>query len=168
MKNLFNKVEVSSSCCLGKKDKKDINKRLGYELLEKNEAYMIHRCRNKISLVSLGGVAILFFFNRKYFPTIRYLEKHDSEFHEVFLDDGALGPLCRGADVMIPGILKYKDLIKKEFEAGDAVVIRIVGKSIVAIGEAVVGLQEMASKGNGVGVEVYHRIGDELYCEEWA
>ncbi|KAG5859756.1 hypothetical protein KMI_05g09400 [Encephalitozoon hellem] len=168
MKNLFSKVEISSSCCLGKKDKKDINKSLGYELLEKSEAYMIHKCKNKTSLISLRGMAILFCFNKRYFPTIRYLEENGSRCHEVFLDEGALGPLCRGADIMIPGILKYKDLIKEEFGAGDTIIVRIIGKSIAAIGEAVMSLQEMMSKGSGVGIEVYHRIGDELYSGEWA
>ncbi|ADM11588.1 RNA-binding protein [Encephalitozoon intestinalis ATCC 50506] len=167
MKNLFDKLEISSSCCLGKKDKKDINRQLGREILGKTEGYMLHKCRNRASVISREGLAILFCFNKKYFPTIQYLEKHSNEeFHEVFLDDGALGPLSRGADVMIPGILKYKDLVKGDFEEGDSVVIRILGKSIVGIGEAVVSFKDMAKKGNGIGIEVYHRIGDELYNEK--
>nr|AGE95460.1 pseudouridine synthase b [Encephalitozoon cuniculi] len=165
MKSLFNKVEISSSCCLGKKDKRDINKQLGHEVLEKNETYMVHRCKNKASLISLGGSAILFCLNRKYFPTIRYLEGHGGGFYEVFLDEGALEPLCRGADVMIPGVLKYKDLVKKGFEAGDTIVVRIIGKSIVAVGEAIVGLKDMEASSRGVGIEVYHRVGDGLYTE---
>ncbi|KAM0672762.1 PUA domain-containing protein [Ordospora colligata] len=168
MKGLFSKMEISSSCCLGKKEKKDINKHIDQELLSKDESYMVYKSKKKVALIALGKNTILFCLNKKYFPTIRYLEEKGTEgFIDVFLDEGAVGPLSRGADVMIPGVMKCKELLKCKFKKGDVVVINIIGKSIVAVGEAIIDFDEMNEKGMGVCIEVYHRIGDELYEEKY-
>ncbi|KAH9411349.1 hypothetical protein HK407_05g10160 [Ordospora pajunii] len=168
MKGLFNKIEISSSCCLGKKEKKDINKHIGQELLSKDELYMVYKSKKKVALIALGKHTILFCLNRKYFPTIRYLEERGTErFCEVFLDEGAVGPLSRGADVMIPGVMKYRELLKSRFKKGDVVLVNIIGRSIVAVGEAIIDFDEMNEEGTGVCIEVYHRIGDELYEEKY-
>lgn len=167
MRNLFTKIEISSSCSLGKKDRRDINKELQTDVLDKDKEYKVHKCRNKTKLISDSNSVVLFHFNKKYFPTIRYLEKNDTRFCEVYLDDGAVGPLSRGADVMIPGIFKYKDMIKGNFRAGDVVVVKIIRKSITAVGEALVGLEDICADKSGIGIEVYHRVDDELYNERF-
>lgn len=168
MRNLFAKVEVSSSCCLGKRDRKDINRQLGHEVLEADGAYTVHKCKNKASVVSKDGSAVLFHFNRKYFPTIRHLSDHGEGFCEVVLDEGAAGPLGRGADVMAPGVLKYKDLVRGSFEPGDAVAVRILGGAVVAVGEARMSLKDIVGGATGVCVEVYHKAGDGLDVRRWA
>lgn len=167
MRNLFSKIEVSSSCDLGKKDKKNINKELQMEILEKNEEYKVHKCKNKTKLITRGDSGVLFYFNKKYFPTIKYLEKHDTKFSEIYLDDGAVIPINRGADVMIPGISKYRDMVKGEFRAGDPIVVRIIGQSIIGVGEALMDFKGMDFSKSGAGVEIYHKVGDGLYNEDF-
>lgn len=167
MKDLFKKIEVSSSCDLGKKDKKTINRELQADVLKRNLDYKVHKCKNKTSIVSQGHSAMLFQFGKKYFPTIRLLERCGLHFGEVYLDDGAVGPLSRGADVMTPGIFKYREMIDRGFKKGDVVVIRIIGKSVFGVGEALLDLQDMSATQSGIGVEVHHRLNDELYNERF-
>src|SRR6218665_1344053 len=117
MKNPLSRIELSSSFNLGKRDKRIINKELQMELLDKDLEYRMHKGKNKVKFITKNGCAILFNLNKKYFPTIRLLEevKHMVNFHEIYVDDGALGPINNGADVMVPGMFRHKDMIGTNF-----------------------------------------------------
>jgi predicted RNA-binding protein (TIGR00451 family) len=163
MKGLFHKLEISSTSDVGKRDRKLINKELGREVLEKHRECKVHKCRNKSSVLSLDGMPILFLYRKRYFPTIRHLEDIGMKWAVVYLDDGAVGPISRGADVMAPGIHRYREMVEGDFGAGDAVVVRIVGGDVIAVGEALVGLSEIDKGQAGAAVEIHHKINDALY-----
>jgi predicted RNA-binding protein (TIGR00451 family) len=163
MKGLFHRMEAGSSSDVGKKDRKLINKKINREVLGRDSECKIHKCKNKSSVILLDGAPVLFFFNKKYFPTIRCLGEGGQDWPTVYLDDGAVGPISRGADVMAPGIYKYRDMVRHGFEVGDAVVVRIIGKGVVAVGEALLGLSEITAGQTGAAIEVYHRLDDALH-----
>lgn len=78
----------------------------------------------------------------------------------VTTDEGAIAPLKRGADLMIPGIKK----INKSFSKGDIVAIMEPGERyIVAVGIALVNSIDVAPNTKGRGIENLSHIDDEIW-----
>lgn len=162
MKGLFNKLEIISSSVLGKKDKKDINKLCGKEILLKINDYKLVKLKNRSSLILNNNKAILFYFNNKYIPTLNTLKDKLIELSNIFLDEGAIGPLQRGANVMAPGIFKYIDLCTEEFKTDDLICIKIINKGILAVGLALIDKKNISAKSSGEAVAILHINNDEL------
>lgn len=77
----------------------------------------------------------------------------------VVVDMGAVGPVCRGADVMAPGVREADASIK----AGDLVlVVDERHKKPLAVGEALVPGGQMRGKSGRV-VKNLHHVGDEFW-----
>lgn len=80
----------------------------------------------------------------------------------VVVDMGAVKPLLRGADVMIPGIVEVKGFFNK----GDPVVVvdEKYNKPLI-VGKALIQSQDIVSKklSKGKAIENIHRIGDKLW-----
>ena len=78
----------------------------------------------------------------------------------VIVDMGAIPFICKGADVMAPGIT----MIKTPFEEGDLVVVRDVkyGKAI-AIGKALRSSSAIMSERKGKVIHNLHYIGDKIW-----
>lgn len=78
----------------------------------------------------------------------------------IVVDMGAVPYVCKGADVMAPGIKE----VREEFEAGDLIVVRDVnhGKAL-AIGKALVRSEEIRGMGKGKAVKNLHHVGDKLW-----
>ena len=78
----------------------------------------------------------------------------------VFIDEGAIRFILKGADVMRPGIVRYD-----EWGAKDSfVVVRDDKKERgLAIGRACVASQEMGTMSKGVSVKNLHHAGDAFW-----
>ena len=78
----------------------------------------------------------------------------------VYIDDGAVKYILKGADVMRPGISKFDDWGGKE----KLVVIRDAGKERgLAVGRSLVASSEMAALSKGNCVKNLHHAGDRIW-----
>lgn len=78
----------------------------------------------------------------------------------VYIDDGAIKFILKGADVMRPGIARYDEW----GDEGRLVVVRDVGKErALAIGKALVPSSKMAEMAKGVAVKNLHYAGDRAW-----
>jgi PUA domain protein len=91
-------------------------------------------------------------------PTLRgpYVDRLPA----VVVDMGAIPFVCKGADVMAPGITE----IRGEFEEGRLVVVRDVrhGKAL-AVGRALRPSKEIIASRKGKAVQNLHYVGDKLW-----
>lgn len=166
MKNLFHKIEPSSTYTLGKKEKKQINSLLNKELLDKSHEYKVYKCKNRTSII-VADHAILFFFCNRYWPTIRQVERDDLGYSVVYVDDGAVGPIKRGAGIMAPGVYKYRNMIRQEYKSEDMVVIRHIDGPVLAVGKAIMDYRDINMETSGMCIEIYHAVDDSLHSENF-
>ncbi|EPR78299.1 PUA domain RNA-binding protein, partial [Spraguea lophii 42_110] len=82
-------------------------------------------------------------------------------FNYILLDAGAYNPLIRGADIMSPGIYKYKHMINI-FNKDDILPI-IINNEVVAIGITTVDYSDIKEDSKGQAMINIHSKEDELY-----
>ena len=98
-------------------------------------------------------------------PTIHCLLRLGSEWlPRIIVDQGAVRPVARGADIMIPGIVE----VVGEFEEGSVVaVIDEKHRAPIAVGEALLSSSELRDKvrarSKGRAVKNLHRPGDRVW-----
>lgn len=160
----FHRMEISHTNKMGKKDIKAINKilkenKINYSLDVKNDL-KICKFKNKFSIV-FHEYPLFFCINNVYFPSIMLIEKEGIKFQEVVLDDGALKPILKGADVMAGGIFKNFDLCDN-FKKNEVVVIKIK-ELCVGVGICLLNKEEINSETKGVVIDVFHYKNDDLY-----
>jgi PUA domain protein len=157
-------IEPFSSFPLGKKDKKAISKSLHGIELDGDAAYKIYKCKDKLTVIALDGVPLLFsLHNSAYIPTLALLYKVEASAKIAYVDKGALKPIVGGADVMCPGVYKYREHITKSWEKNDVVLVKVIDHGNVAVGIAEIGSADITSTTMGVCITVFHRINDALY-----
>jgi len=156
MKGLFSKVSIKSQNTMSKQDKKKINAKSSIKLDQKAE-YKVCSISSKIKLYRDDKSIILFEYYDRVFPTIHSFDR--SCFKRVVLDAGAVGPLMRGADVMCPGVIKYKDM-SDDFEENEIVGIEIIDQGIIGVGVTLMSYNEMIKKKEGPVIDVLHIKGD--------
>jgi PUA-domain protein len=107
----------------------------------------------------LDGRALLARQDETLFFTLDF-EEIFSSFPKIVVDMGAVPYLCKGADVMSPGIRSIKD----DFEQGDLVIIvdERHGKPL-AVGSALYGSEEMKTLDRGKVIKTLHYVGDKLW-----
>ncbi len=78
----------------------------------------------------------------------------------IFIDKGAIRPICNGANVMRPGIVKWEG----NFKSGDIVAVKDEqhGK-IIAVGLALVDSSEIQKIIKGVIIKNLHYVGDKFW-----
>lgn len=82
-----------------------------------------------------------------------------SSLPKIYVDEGAVGPITRGADVMAPGIVQYD-----EFKVDDLVLIMLVKvNSVLAIGKALIDSFELKQIQKGKVIINIHHIGDKFW-----
>jgi PUA domain protein len=93
------------------------------------------------------------------FPTLLFEELF---FHipRIIVDMGAVPFVCKGADVMAPGVL----LIRGEFKEADLLVVvdERHGKAL-AVGKALFCSEEMKNIKRGKTIKILHYVGDRLW-----
>jgi PUA domain protein len=93
------------------------------------------------------------------FPTL-YFKELFSVIPKIVVDMGAVPYICKGADVMAPGVR----IIKGEFQENDLLLVvdERYGKPL-AVGVALFGSEEMKSLNSGKIIKNLHYVGDKLW-----
>jgi PUA domain protein len=83
------------------------------------------------------------------------------ELPNVIVDMGAIPYVCKGADVMSPGIVKIDGV----FEEEALIIVRDVnhGKAL-AIGRAIVSSVDMENMPKGKAINNLHYVGDKIWA----
>jgi PUA-domain protein len=99
-------------------------------------------------------------YQGKAFLSVRGLLKHTATKNYVVVDMGAVPYVTKGADVMAPGIVEADPGIKP----GDLVWVKDVkfGRPL-AVGEALMTGEQMASKTPGKAIKNIHFVADKLW-----
>ncbi len=152
---------------LSKKDRK----RLVEEILEKWPQAPVDR-EATIEIVSdrKEGIEELYIINgkpafirvgEKLVPLITYLlEKGTDWLPRIVVDEGAVKPITRGANLLRPGILSFES----DFSKGEIIVILEPLKRIpIAVHEALVDRSEAERMEKGVVSKRLHYMGDRIW-----
>lgn len=138
--------KVQRSCGLAL----DVPRSAQVELIEPDDDVRFLVVDGNYTFVELGDSILPFVGSR---PLLAMLPS-------VYIDEGAVKFILKGADVMRPGIARYDD-----WGAADRlVVIRDQGKERgLAIGRALVQSSEMAGMSKGVAIKNLHHAGDRVW-----
>jgi PUA-domain protein len=107
----------------------------------------------------LDGRPLLARSNEKFFPTL-YFEELFSFLPRIVVDMGAVPYVCKGADVMAPGVSE----IKGEFKENDILLVvdERHGKPL-AVGAAIFSSEDMKTVNTGKIMKNLHYVGDKLW-----
>lgn len=110
-------------------------------------------------LFIFNGRPLLAKSNGVLFPTLSF-EELFSVIPKIVVDMGAVPYVCKGADVMAPGVRA----IKGEFEKNDLILVvdERHGKPL-AVGVALFGSEDMKALDSGKIVKNLHYVGDKLW-----
>ena len=141
---------------LSGKDKKELNTKLTpeyqvdkkEEIIETKEGILL---KDKLPyLIKLE--------DSSYIPHLKSII--ENTFPTIYIDNGAIPFLLKGADMMRPGIEK----IEGEFKENEIVAIKNLNyPKIIGIGKALLNSQEMNSQEKGKSIKVLHYIKDHYY-----
>ena len=102
------------------------------------------------------------------FPTFKIISNNDfiipslndiqiiDKFPFVEVDQGAIRFICKGADIMRPGIVNYNNFKKNDIVA----VKEIIYKKYICIGNAIVNSSDIENINHGKIVKNLHYVGD--------
>ena len=126
--------------------------KITYNLVEEAET------EDGTQIYLLDNEILLFKADGAIYPTLRC--KCVDLLPAVIVDMGAIPFVCKGADVMAPGIPE----IKTPFEEGALVVVRDVkhGKAL-AIGKALKGSAAIMAEKKGKAIKNLHYVGDKIW-----
>lgn len=117
----------------------------------------VHQISNKDQIITGGNMKILKMEN-EYLPFLSETELLE-KFPNVMVDMGAVKFMCKGANVMRPGIKK-----NTEFEKGDIVcIIEESQHKFLAVGRANVSSSELIKMEKGEIIENMHYISDKFW-----
>jgi PUA domain protein len=139
----------------------DVSDQLGINIKD----YFKSKIRIQINEIQNGeififnGEALLARFYGKLFPTLFFTEVL-TIIPKIIIDMGAVPYVCKGADVMAPGITEIND----EFNLNEIVLVvdERHGKPL-AIGTALLNSEKMSKIKQGKVVKNLHYVGDKLW-----
>ena len=155
----------TSRCSIKSKDSKkvflEISKRLNFNF----EALFSYK--SKVEIVEIGSVKLylvegkpLFFkISHLVMPTLLF-DKFYSTLPHIVVDMGAVPFVCKGANIMVPGIVRIED----EFEK-DALVVIIDEKhaKALAIGKSLYTSTEIRKMKQGIVIKSIHFVSDKIW-----
>ena len=96
----------------------------------------------------------------KFYPTLIFAQLL-TVMPKLVVDMGAIPHICKGADVMAPGVREFRG----DFCKGDLVVVidEKHGKA-VAVGEAMFDSEEAKKASRGMIIKNIHFVGDKAWC----
>ncbi len=115
-----------------------------------------------IEIVLCNGVPMLIRIGGRWVPHLKMLLKEPDRFHipKIIVDEGAVKPIARGADLMRPGIVR----VEGEFAAGDVVVVCEPTRALpLAVHEALYSLEEVMKMEKGRVTKRLHHLGDRYW-----
>ena len=144
-----------------KKFIQEVSERLGTDV----EQFIGSKTRVEVNetetaeLFIFDGRPLLARSNGKLFPTLSF-EELFSAIPRIVVDMGAVPYVCKGADVMAPGVR----IITGEFKENDIILVvdERHGKPL-AVGEALLSSEEMKTVKGGKTVKNLHYVGDKLW-----
>jgi PUA-domain protein len=107
----------------------------------------------------VGGKPVLFKAGEKVLPTLLFAE-FTSKAPRIVVDMGAVPYVCKGADVMAPGIVR----IEGDFGKGDIVLVVDMkfGKAL-ALGESLMDSETARQTKKGPIVKTLHYVSDKIW-----
>ncbi len=107
----------------------------------------------------VNGRPILYGIGGEILPTL-FFEQLSGHLPNIVVDMGAVPYVCKGADVMAPGIVRFEG----EFDKGDLVLVvdQKHGK-MLALGEALYDVGEARKMEKGAVVKSVHFVGDKIW-----
>ncbi len=156
----------ASRHALSKSDRRKLAERLrsslppAAELVERAAIVEVARLRGfGGELVLVDGVAAVVLEGELAYPTLLAAHRLGLELPRVTVDMGAVPRILNGADVMAPGIVAFG-----EFKAGDIVYVDDVERRrVFAVGQALMGSEELKGVKRGKAVRTLHYAGDKLW-----
>ena len=141
LSQLSEKLEVNVETILGSK--------INIETVEANFG----------QLILANGKPLIFKLANQVLPTLFFTEI-TQRIPKIVVDMGAVPYVCKGADVMAPGIRR----IEGEFNSGDLVVVvdETHGKAL-ALGESLYGSQTARTTKKGAVVKTLHFVSDKIW-----
>nr|CCA18681.1 conserved hypothetical protein [Albugo laibachii Nc14] len=136
------------------------------QLLPKKAPIILAKCQNHLQLVLHDGVPL--FFNYRdgpFMPTLKVLHQLPNVMQMVRADKGAIPFVLSGANVMCPGLTSQGATLPEcDVPAGTPVAIMAEGKEMaMAIGILTLSTREIKDRNKGVGIDLMHFVGDELW-----
>jgi PUA domain protein len=107
----------------------------------------------------IGGKPLLFKADGEVLPTLLFTE-FTAKAPKIVVDMGAVPYVCKGADVMAPGIVR----IEGEFSKGELVLVVDVkfGKAL-ALGESLMDAEAAKATKKGPVVKTLHYVSDKIW-----
>ena len=130
------------------------------DLVKKAEKVEVAKLRvREATLILLNGIPAIVVEGELVYPTLVAAYRLGLKLPTIVVDMGAVPHILNGADVMVPGIVKFD-----EFEKGGIVYIADEEKlRIFAVGEALISSEELATVNRGKAVRTLHYAGGKLW-----
>jgi PUA domain protein len=151
-----------------------------HSLRKRDVKKLLERVRGEVPMLSLGenvglegwevvelssgrvyiknGVSVLLEVEGRLLPSTFAAEAYDCP--KFIVDEGAVRPILRGADVMAPGVRHVHGFVKP----GDIVAVAEESRGrVIAVGVALMAGEEVLKAGRGKALKVLHRLGDEAW-----
>ena len=117
----------------------------------------VHQISNEAQIITGEGLKILK-INEDYFPFLSETEML-KKFPNVEVDMGAVKFMCKGANLMRPGIKKFT-----EFEKGELVcIVEETHHKFLAVGKSMVSSLELENMEKGEVIQNTHYISDKFW-----
>ncbi|KAH0793004.1 PUA domain containing protein [Histomonas meleagridis] len=131
------------------------------KLFPKKTVVVVYHLENHLELYAVQDKPVLFRLGSgQVFPHLFIAMSYPGMLPAVYVDDGAVRALLRGADLMAPGIKQ----LPEPFEAGQVIEIRLLEQTVpFALGLAKVDSTEINANTKGVAIEIVHILKDDLW-----
>jgi PUA domain protein len=147
--NLISKSETSALL-------KTISEKWGFEC-PKIKNLKVHQISDEAQIITGNGIKILK-INEEYLPFLSETETL-KKFPSVMVDMGAIKFMCKGANVMRPGIKKFTEFEKDKLVC----IIEESQNKFLAVGKAIVSSSEMEDMEKGEIIKNMHYISDKFW-----
>ncbi|MDH3657365.1 MAG: RNA-binding protein [Nitrosopumilus sp.] len=147
--NLISKSETSVLL-------KTISEKWGFEC-PKIKNLKVHQISDEAQIITGNGIKILK-INEEYLPFLSETETL-KKFPSVMVDMGAIKFMCKGANVMRPGIKKFTEFEKDKIVC----IIEESQNKFLAVGKAMVSSSEMENIEKGEIIKNIHYISDKFW-----
>ena len=130
-------------------------------LFPKKSPVIVYRLEDHVSLYAVANKPVLFETGDHIIsPTLFIAMHYPGMLPAVYIDEGAVKAIFRGAFLMAAGVKE----IPSQFPANQVVEIRLLGQSVpCALGVSQISSEELASQPKGQGILVLTFLRDSLY-----
>lgn len=118
---------------------------------------------DKSELIIIESDPLFFKWKKQVYPTLKVLHQFPHTMKKVTVDRGAIKFVLSGANIMVPGLTSEGGNLP-DCEEGEDVAIMAEGKEhAIAIGVTLMSSEQMREENHGIGIQVLHYVGDDLW-----